>query len=218
MDMLRLLFDIFAFFLSVGVVSAILFICKYLRRRGVSRDILREMTHISAGIWPLFWFLFSSKTIGVLVPLTMTIFLALAPSSVRRTYSNGEEKHIGLVLYSLMFTIATYLYWMDPIGAAAIFSLAFADGSAGLIGKRLGRHRFAIPWGREKSIEGFLTFFFVCALSIVLAYMIFSRELIPIYKIVLAALVGACIEFFAPPHTDNVLIPLGIILILAILT
>ncbi|MEX0567594.1 MAG: hypothetical protein Q6363_000335, partial [Candidatus Njordarchaeota archaeon] len=114
--------DLLAFVGSFIYVGAIIYISKILRKRGYDMHSLRETTHILMGVWPIFWCFFETKLVAVLVTLIVTLFLILAPKNIRKIYSGGEEKHYGLVIYSVMFTFVTFFFWMTPVGAAAIFT------------------------------------------------------------------------------------------------
>ncbi len=200
--------DPLAFVLSFVYVIVIVSLAKFLKDRGVSSNTLRELTHTSMGVWPLLWFLFNDYLWATSVPLIVTIMLALAPKSIRRTFSEGDEKHIGLVFYAFSFTVVTYFFFMRYEGAAAIFSLAFGDGLGGLIGSRYGKHRYKIPWVKEKSIEGSLTVFFLSMLSIAISQVIFVGHLISLPLVVLGGIFVTFIEAISPYHSDNLTIPI----------
>lgn len=199
--------DYLAFGLSFFYVLLIVGAAKFLRGKGVSSNLLRELTHMSMGVWPLLWFLFETKFVAFLVPLIVTIMLAVAPSSIRQVFSSGEEKHIGLVFYAFSFTVITWFFFMDFAGAAAIFSLAFADGLGGLIGSRFGKHKYKIPWVKEKSIEGSLTIFIISSLAIIAAQLIFSTGVCLLITLI-GGIFVTIIEAISPYHTDNLTIPL----------
>ena len=200
--------DPLAFALSFIYVIVIVLTAKYLKEKGISSNTLRELTHTSMGVWPVLWFLFNDNLWATSVPLLVTIMLAFAPKSIRRTFSEGDEKHIGLVFYAFSFTVVTYFFFMRYEGAAAIFSLAFGDGLGGLIGSRYGKHRYKIPWVKEKSIEGSLTVFLLSMLSITISQIIFTGHLISVAIIVLGGIFVTLIEAISPYHSDNLTIPI----------
>ena len=204
-----ILSDVWAIMLSFSYVILVVGSAKKLRDLGYSSNLLREITHIVIGIWPLLWLLFTYNISAFLVPLIVTIMLATAPENIRRVFSEGEEKHIGLVFYAFSFTVVTYFYWKNFAGAAAIFCLSFGDGLGGLIGSRYGKHKYKLPWVKEKSIEGSLTIFFVALLVITIAQLIYPPSIGVTF---LLSLVGAVlvtvIEAISPYHSDNLTIPL----------
>ncbi len=205
--------DILAFVFSFVYVGGIIYACKYLRDRGYDLHKLRETTHMLMGVWPLVWLLFETMFAAFMVTVIITLFLIFAPKSIRRVYSGGEEKHYGLIIYSATFMCITCLYWMSPIGAAAIFTLAFSDGMAGYVGKHYGGHKFRVPWGKTKSIEGSLAFFLMSIISIILAYSVFAT-LPCLTLVIIYALILTITEAISPPHSDNFTIPITSILLL----
>ena len=197
--------------------------------RGVFKSYItkRRMTHISMGIWPLFWFFFETWLAAFIVPFIVTIMLAVAPSNFRSIFSRGEEKHIGLVLYALSFTVLTALFFAPPgnrpilgyqaIGAAAVFCLAFGDGIGGWIGRVWGKHKYRVPWAKTKSVEGSIGVFVVSLIGIFIASLIFPPMFSPI-AIICGALVSMIAEGIAPAHSDNVFVPFGVALTLLLLS
>ncbi|MGQ4892051.1 MAG: diacylglycerol/polyprenol kinase family protein [Candidatus Njordarchaeia archaeon] len=201
--------DIAAFVFSFLYVFLVVGVAKFVHERGASSKVLRELTHTSMGVWPILWFLFQTKLVATLVPLIVTIMLAVAPKSLQSVFSDKDEKHIGLVFYAFSFTVITYFFWMEYWGAAAIFSLSFGDGLGGLIGSRYGRLKYKIPWVKVKTIEGSTTVFIIAFLAIVVGQMIFNQGAPIDYLIALVgALFTTIIEAISPYHSDNLTIPL----------
>lgn len=203
---------------SVGsfiYVGGIIYISKVLRRRGRSIHFLRESTHMLMGLWPIVWMLFETRIAAVFVTIVVTLFLVFAPRRVREIYSDDDEKHYGLVIYAVMFTLITFFWWMTCIGAAAIFTLAFADGSAGFVGKRFGKHKFKSFGGREKSIEGSIAFFIASILSLLFACFLYSDAIPHVMLIVLYGIITSAAEALSPPHFDNLFVPTVAILFLS---
>jgi len=178
------------------------------------------------GVWPVFWLFFETWLAAVLVPLIVTLLLAFAPEKFRQLFSRGDEKHIGLVIYALSFTVLTALFYAPKggqpilgapaIGAAGVFCLAFGDGIGGWIGRMYGRHRYKVPWAKEKSVEGSLGVFLTSLIFIYIASMMFPPVFSPV-KIIIGALVATILEGFSPAHSDNLFVPLGVAFALLLL-
>jgi len=204
-----LLKDLWAIVISFFYVILIILLAKTLRERGLSSNLLRELTHMVMGVWPILWLLFEYKETAFIVPLVVTIMLALAPEKIRSVFSQGDEKHIGLVFYAFSFTLITFFFWKSFAGAAGIFCLSFGDGLGGLIGSRYGKLRYKIPWVKEKSFEGSFTIFVVSLIAIIIAQFIYPASS---GLNILLALVGAVfvtvLEAISPYHSDNLTIPL----------
>ena len=202
------LMDLFAFAFSIFFVGFVIYLSKILEHKGiVSKDAMREIVHITMGVWGVLWFLFDTQAMATLLTAIVTTFLILAPRNVRSLFSGGEERHIGLILYSIMFTVITALFWKTRIGSLSIFTLAFGDGFAGLIGKRYGKHKIKVFWSKVRSVEGSISFFVATIFSWLLAWLIYGGSLYLIPMLIFA-LAMSIVEALSPPHTDNVLIPL----------
>lgn len=207
--------DLVAIIVSFTYVFLVIGLSKALKKQ-LDIETRRKLTHTSMGIWPFLWFLYNHVFAAFLVPLIVTIMLALAPKSIRELFSGGEEKHIGLVLYALSFTIITLFFFMNWIGAASIFTLAFADGVGGWVGRKMGRHYYKVPWAKPKSLEGSLGMFIASLISILIAQIFFYSRIDPLL-IIVGSIAATIIEGISPKHSDNIFIPLLLALLLYVL-
>lgn len=198
-DIIAIVLSFLYVFLIIGAVKAL--------RNTLDTETRRKLTHTLMGIWPFLWFLYNHLLAAFIVPLIVTIMLALAPRSMRELFSSGDEKHIGLVLYALSFTIVTFFFFMNWIGAAAIFVLAFADGIGGWIGRKKGKHMYRVPWAKPKSLEGSLGMFIASFLSILIAQLVF-QHFIDILAILIGSLIATIVEGISPKHSDNISVPI----------
>ncbi len=205
MEIAMNLIDVIVFILCFVYVGGVIFLMKLLKDK-LARETRRKLTHMSMGIWPLFWFGFQHHFAAFLVPLIVTIMLALAPKTIRELFSKGEEKHIGLVLYAFSFTVITYFLYKHSAGAAAIFALAFADGFGGWIGRRYGKHTYHVPWSKPKTFEGSLGVFVASAISVIVAQLLFPPVIGPL-AIIIGGIIAAAAEGLSPKHSDNIFVP-----------
>jgi len=197
-DIIAIIISFFYVFLIIGVVKAL--------KNVLDMETRRKFTHTSMGIWPFLWFLYDHLFAAFLVPLIVTIMLAIAPKSMRELFSRGDEKHIGLVLYALSFTLMTLFFFKSWIGASAIFVLAFADGIGGWVGRKKGKHMYKVPWAKPKSIEGSLGMFLASLISIFIAQLVF-QGFIDVLIIFIGSLIATIVEGISPKHSDNIFIP-----------
>jgi len=123
-----------------------------------------------------------------------------------------EEEAHGLTGASYLLFASLLVFWLFPVGMAALslFYLAVGDPAAALVGGRRGRHRI---WG--KSMEGAGAFF--------LADMALAAVLLPFLEVKLTAaacgaLAAAFIELLPLPLDDNLVIPPGAALAMALLS
>jgi phytol kinase len=178
----------------------------------VSLEIIRKSVHLLVALVPLL--------ASLSVPFTLvllgsgTLFYVFAESARRAGIqvafvsdltliaSRSRERDrfvLGPVTLGIGAMLALMLYPMQA-SAIALFSLAFGDSLASLVGRTVGGWR--IPLTRNKTIAGSAA----CFVGIlVLAYRS-SDNLTAAFWI---ALTGAALEAFAADDMDNILIPVG---------
>ena len=198
--------DIFAIIFSFTYVIAIIILMKIFKAK-LDMETRRKLTHSCMGIWPILWLLFENAFAAFIVPLVVTILLAVAPQNVRALFSKGEEKHVGLVIYALSFTIITFFLYRTSIGTAAIFTLAFADGVSGWIGRKYGKHMYQVPWSKPKSLEGSAGMFIASLISIYIAQLFYEPIFSPLL-VIAGAIIATIVEGISPKHSDNIFVPL----------
>ncbi len=193
-----------------------------LKRRELSskkHEIVRKFFHSCAAFIPFapealfniiallivlttFIFLFSEflRTNGISMPVINKITQA----SIR----NEETRAISFAPVTLALGIVTSMLFFQPnVAFTSIWTVAFADSAAALIGKQYGKHK--LFYNRKKSIEGSMAFFVVA---------LFCAALHFPWPISLAAAFAACIiESFPIKSMDNLIIPIatGVILTFA---
>lgn len=100
-------------------------------------------------------------------------------------------------------------FFAAPIAAAVLVMLMIGDGTAAIIGRRFGTHRFP---GSEKSWEGSIAFFLTAvlvALPLTLPVLMNSLGHAPLsnLQIGVGALVSVVLEALPIPINDNVRVP-----------
>ena len=133
-------------------------------------------------------------------------FLGFSPPLIspitRFVLRQREEGRFALGPVTLGLGALLSLLLFPPKAAAlAIYVLAFADCSAGLVGQFLGRHRPSLMAG--KSVEGTLAGFIAAALAGLLLF----RDI----KIALAAgVISIIIDLLPLGDFDNLILPLAV--------
>jgi dolichol kinase len=206
--------------LWVAILVGGLAVAYGLGRRGMKRTHVRDVLHVGAGLWPLGW----PDWQGVFAPLAIVwvAFLGMAavPALARRTrwaallrdsVSSAEERFSGLILYTLSVAVLTTVGLLGVAFAAAgaLLALALGDGVGGAVGLAFGRHRFRVPGGKTKSLEGSLAVAVFSSVGVLLAARWFSVPL-GFGVTVLAGLLAALAEALAPRATDNVDLPASV--------
>jgi len=178
----------------------------------VSLEIIRKSIHLLVALVPVI--------ASLSVPFTMvllgagTLFYVVAENARRAGLqivlvsdltliaARSREKGrfvLGPVTLGLGAMLSLMLYPMQA-SAIALYSLAFGDSLAGLVGRSVGGWR--VPFTRTKTLAG-STACFVGILA--LAY----RSGADLKAAVYIAATGAVLEAISPDDMDNILIPVG---------
>jgi phytol kinase len=181
------------------------------RRFAWEPEAARKASHVAVGVacLPLPW-LFADVTpvlalaaaacAGLIVlrtvPWLRLRFGAALHGITRASY--GEFAFVAGV--ALAFVLA---HGDKPAYVAAILALAFGDAAAALVGRRFGRHRYAVGRAR-KSLEGSAAFFVVA----VLVCAMFPRAE-SVVAVLAFALATTLAEAFAGDGFDNTAIPVA---------
>ena len=209
--------------LAVGVGA-----CVALRKLGVPSTYVRDVLHVGAGAWVLGWPAWN----GWIVPSAITSLAALTTGSMpllasrsgaaaafRDSVSGGDEGWMGLILYTLAFAVLT------PIGlrgepfppAAGLAALCFGDGIGGAVGRRFGRHSFAIPGAKTKSVEGTVAVAISSAVAIAAVAAGLGRP-VGLATCALLGVVAAAAEALSPRSSDNLFVPASVFAVALALT
>jgi dolichol kinase len=191
-----------------------------LARLGLPETHVRDVLHVGAGVWPLGWPYWHSPLPPLAIVGAALLGMALLPllarrlrwlERVQRAVSGEDERWSGLVLYTGSAAVLTGLgLLVRPFpAAAAFFALALGDGVGGAVGLGLGRLRFQVPGGKQKSLEGSLAVALFSTLGVLLAARWFA---VPagLGLAALAGLLAALAEAVAPRATDNVVLPASV--------
>ncbi len=201
-----------------GIVVSVLFIglvlgaSELLSRRGVSSEGTRKVVHIALGGWWIIAMLFFDSPLwATALPLAFVFVNGYAYRRAKLSFMAREEHDTpGTVYYAVSLTVLSlFSFGIDApyVGALGVFSMAFGDGFAAVIGKRFGVRK--LPVVRDKSLAGSATMLVVsfAACAAVLGAAGVSLAL-PIAA--LLAVAATVIEAFSTDGLDNLWVPLGV--------
>jgi CDP-diglyceride synthetase len=188
-----------------------------LRRRGVAATYVRDLLHVGAGVWALGLGAWSGAAWPRAVPvaaLAAALLVGLGAgrvhlaTRVRAALCGGGETWAGVVAYTVAFALATWdATCGTPVpGAAAMLALAWGDGLGGWAGRRWGRRRYRMPWGKVKTWEGSMGVAVMGAFAVVGAAGWYHAA-IPCWLALVGGLAAATAEALAPRASDNLLVP-----------
>jgi dolichol kinase len=203
--------------LWVGILLGGLAVAAALGRLGLSRTHVRDVLHVGAGVWPVGWPFWHAALAPLAIVYGALLAMGAVPLVARRVpwaarlqgaVSGEDEQWSGLVLYTLSVAVLTTVGLLKApfAAAAALLALALGDGVGGAVGLAFGRHRFQVPGGKAKSLEGTLAVAVFSTMGVLLAARWFSVPL-RLSAAVLVGLLAALAEALSPRATDNVVLP-----------
>jgi len=216
----------------LGVCYAYILTCiilsgKASRLFGFSGKSSRKLLHVLIGNLPLLIPFFTLNVFPsnfpflVAAPFIVVTFLASPHSPIRKlserfsglTGITEEGHHLGLVYYSISYTLLALFFASKPyIIAAGILPMAYGDAFAAIIGEKYGKTRYRIF--TKKSLEGSAAMFLASFLSLEVSLLYFSALYsLPLLGLSVVALCVALavtlIEAVSPRGFDNITVPIS---------
>ncbi len=195
---------------------------------GLPRDISRKITHICAGSVIIFLPLFRdgdwSHYLNITVFAVWTVlliqkglFAADDDQAVKTMTRTGDKRELlkGTLYFVIVAMICGTLYYKQFAGVLAMAILGWGDGLAPIVGTRMGKMKYKVL--SEKSVEGSLAFL----VGSLLASLFFVWLIVPAAydpaKITMIVVAATIIEGVSPKEVDNILIPVAVIALAAVL-
>ncbi len=183
-------------FICIFVMSEVL-----LRMKLLVKESARKFTHIGSGIFTLFVpLLISYTSIVWLAGLFTVVLLLLQGNPLLSSITTAQRKTYGTWLMPLGISTAAFLYPSNSLFLPAIAVVTFADGLAGIVGRR----------SSKKTVKGSIVFFLVsfCILGISL-YTMKELSVFSLLQSLLIALMLTIIERLSSYGTDNLFLPIA---------
>lgn len=198
----------------VAVFAVLVFSELWWRKHEVHGEFSRKSVHITVGsfvaFWPFYlpWWQIGALSIAFLLAVGISIKFNVfqAVHSVQRP-TWGEVFFAAAVGVCALITHDAWMY------AAGLLIMSLADGMAAVVGTRFGNSQKYLIFGHAKTLIGTLTFF-VISFSILAAYSFFSPHELSLAWIAGISLLATAIENLAVRGLDNLLIPVGAVLLL----
>ena len=176
----------------------------------VSRKFLHIMTGNIAFILPIFItrevMAFAAAAPFIILTFLMSPYTPI--KSIRgRTSAAGHG--MGLVYYSLTWTILAYLFFGNMVVIAiSILAMSYGDGLASIIGMNLGKRKYNV-FGDKKSYIGSFSMFVFTFITIIIA-LIYYNIMITKYVLLIMlfiSFIAALVEGLTPKGLDNLTVP-----------
>lgn len=208
-------------FLSVVFIFALLLITEALWRLGkLHIETSRKIVHIGTGVLVAFWPYYLSWTTIQLLSLALLYVIVISYKfHIFKSIHSIKRLTIGEILYPVGIGLCALLEPSPWVFTIAILNLTLADGFAAIIGIKYGaKNRYAIL-SHGKSIAGSFAFFAVSfGIFVVASFLVDDNELPHQYGyFILAAGALTLVENISWYGLDDITVPLGAIVILALL-
>ncbi|ANT65787.1 diacylglycerol/polyprenol kinase family protein [Prosthecochloris sp. CIB 2401] len=194
----------------------------------LSRDISRKITHICAGslivFLPLYidghWTQYLNVSVYVVWALLFIqkgLFAADDDQAIKTMTRTGEKRELlkGTLYFVLVGIICGTVYYKEFPGVLAMAVLGWGDGLAPIFGMKLGKMKYRLLC--EKTVEGSIAFFLGSLLAGIFFVGLIVPEALDITTIAIIALVATLIEAASPREVDNILIPVAVVFLAALL-
>jgi phosphoserine phosphatase len=177
------------------------------------KDALREVIHMGSFLIPILCFFFNVNryALAAVILATAVVYafselargvgISFPPfTTITNMAAMGEEQWgfaTSPTLFALSIFVALTLY-PPRTGFAVITILTLGDGTARLVGKKLGRR--VLPYNKAKKLEGTLAGILLSSAA--------SLLFVSPSKAVAASIISMIVETLPLPINDNILIPL----------
>ncbi len=204
--------DPLAILLSFVYVFLILGVAEALRRAlGLGVEFTRKGVHIGVGMWAFGTAaLFTSPWAAIVPPAA---FVLINYISYRRNLfqamESDDKSNVGTIVFPLAFILMTLIFFerSKALFVASLMPLTWGDSFAAIVGRRWGRHRYAIA-GATRSWEGTLAMLALSFVSVAVTLLVFGwpADSAVLYAALMAG-VAAFAEAISPAGLDNLTIP-----------
>ncbi len=199
-------------------VLALLVVSELLWRAKIVRDELaRKFVHISVGTFVAFWPYFMSwRQIELMSLAFLVVIIISMQRHIFHAVHSVSRKTQGELFFPIGIGLSAFLMPAPIVFTAAILHLSLADGFAAVVGKRYGvLHQYKIR-NYTKTLAGTATFYLISTCIITGTILISGNTITwPIVPLLVwLPMAATLIENLAIAGTDNIFVPLIVIVVL----
>ena len=176
------------------------------------KELTRKIVHIGSGpIIPIASWLNISKNLALVVACIITATLIINYRlKLIKSIENVDRKSFGTIAYGISITSLIFIFWSNNPSAviAGVLVMAFGDGLAGLIGRKINSIHWII-FGQRKSVAGTLSMSLITILVLSSINHITGGHLAVVDLLVITSL-ATILEQIGPFGIDNLTVPIGV--------
>lgn len=200
----------------VGIITSYIYIAIII---GIAQIFLknkeeesRKFIHILLANWWIIAMIFFDNAIWAsIVPFTFIIINYISyKKGLIKAMEREKSDGLGTVYYVIslfVIVLITFGIIKNPgIGLCSIFVMGYADGLAGLVGRKIESKEYKVK-NTKKTVAGSLTMLFVTFI-VVSIYMMMSNVVFWPIKSIIISLIVTVVEAISIKGTDNLTVPL----------
>lgn len=201
-----------ALLLALGGVGLLVMLGEYLRRvHLLHTEVTRKFIHITVAAFAASWpFFLEWKQIELISLMMFSGIMLSRYLHLFRAIHGIQRRTWGEMFFAMSIGVAAVLSQSDWAFAAAMLVMGVADGFAALVGTLFNGGRYHV-FGHVKTVRGTVTFY-VISLLILLVTSIVGDHHIGFAGLFILPAIAAAIENIAVSGTDNLFVPLIIVL------
>lgn len=215
--------NFYGLIVSVTFVLLVIFISIILSKKNfLTEEGSRKFIHIGVANW---WFInmymFDIVWFAIIPPILFIIINAVSYkfNLIDSMERKEQAQSLGTIYYPISLLIAvvlSYVFSNFYIPGIAILVLGYGDGMAAVIGSKFPSRKL---FG-DKTVYGSITMFFISLVITIVMFLIFSQYILVeiIILSLILAVVSTMIELISSKGTDNLSIPIGIMVLLFLVT
>lgn len=202
--------------LSLAVVLLILYFAERgARAKHLHPELTRKFVHVTVGTFVAFWPFYLSWGIITSVSLLFMVIIAVSMRyDILRSIHSVQRTTKGELLFALAIGVVALLATNKWVFMASMLNLSLGDGIAALVGILKGEGNEYKVFGHTKSRAGTIAFL-VVSVIISIIYMLFSGAGFSIVTLLVVPVLAAATENVAINGTDNLAIPVIVVLFLS---
>lgn len=207
-------------FIFLGLIIGVAVLLR--RFTNFSSEFVRKFIHIGVSNW---WFILivwiDNIWFAIIGPVVFIILNGILTFGGYGAFLGMDDKkrNYGLIYFPLSLLVLVLLVYNGRLAVAAatigVLSMGYGDGLAAIIGHAWGKKKLPFLTGGKTWLGTFVMFFVVSLVAFVFAPV--SDIQYRLLVAVTTGLVGAFLEAATPLGIDNVTVPLGTALWVAVL-
>lgn len=207
-------FVIVSLILSFGVLA---WSDKLLKNHRLSQEFARKSSHILSGTLVAFWPWFISwNWIAILAAIYLLGVILSRKTSLFKDVRFVNRLSWGEYFYPTGVIAICLIQPTNIVFAVAMLHFSLGDAFAAIIGREYGKNPYQYKvFGQTKSIIGSLVFVAI-SLCLVGSLLLFSTYSLSPWLILVVPLVATILENIGEYGSDNLLVPLGVVIMLNI--